>query len=119
MPDSSTCDKAEPMTDLHPLVESNMTLTHDGQCGTKGHELVPRACIHCGLTIHQIAADKPGGFQLRETPNEMRETISQAKRYVKQGEKQISEQTEELNAYKSELMRLEKKLAAIECQNDG
>ena len=61
------------MIELNELVDKHLILTNDGECDEKGHELIPRACVHCGLTIHQISDANGGMLPIRETPAERAE----------------------------------------------
>ena len=58
---------------IDKLVKKHLILTTDMDCYDKGHELISRACIHCGLTIHQIADANDGVLPMRSTPQERRE----------------------------------------------
>jgi hypothetical protein len=61
------------MTELTKIVVNHLILTDDGKCAVEGHELIPRACIHCGLTIHQISDANNGVLPMRDTADERAE----------------------------------------------
>jgi hypothetical protein len=61
------------MVELNKTVDKHLRLTLDDNCDAEGHELIQRACIHCGLTIHQISAANNGVLPMRTTPQERRE----------------------------------------------
>ena len=54
---------------IDPLVMEHLILTHDEGCDNEGHELISRACIHCGLTIHQISDANGGVLPIRDSPS--------------------------------------------------
>jgi hypothetical protein len=63
------------MSELDKLVDKHLTLTNDDLCDSMGHELISRACVHCGLTIHQISDANDGVLPMRETPQRHAEEI--------------------------------------------
>ena len=65
------------MIELDKLVGKHLTLTQDGKCDKEGHELISRACVHCGLTIHQISDANDHTIPLRDTPAERAERLHQ------------------------------------------
>ena len=77
------------MTELAIIVEDHLTLTNDGKCAAEGHELIPRACIHCGLTIHQISDANNGILPMRNTPAERAEHKHFLERQLKHAEKAV------------------------------
>jgi hypothetical protein len=76
---------------LDKLVEKHLTLTNDDLCDCMGHELISRACVHCGLTIHQIADANNGVLPMRESPQERRELRSHLKRRIADAQAIITE----------------------------
>jgi hypothetical protein len=56
------------MFEYDKTVDTHLFLTSDGKCDKEGHELIPRACIHCGLTIHEISDANDGVLPMRDTP---------------------------------------------------
>jgi hypothetical protein len=93
-------EKDKTMTELDKLVEQHLTLTNDGKCDDDGHELISRACVHCGLTIHQIAEVNDGVLPMRDTPQERAERKSLLERDLKNAQETVT--------------RIERHLAALE-----
>jgi hypothetical protein len=79
------------MTELDKLVERHLALSYDMDCDEKGHELISRACVHCGLTIHQISKANNGVLPMRTTPQERKELRSHLKRRITDAQAIITE----------------------------
>jgi hypothetical protein len=79
------------MTELDKLVKRHLALSDDMDCDEKGHELISRACVHCGLTIHQISDINNGVLPMRTTPQERKELRSHLKRRITDAQAIITE----------------------------
>ena len=93
----------------HPMVRNNMVLNPDGKCDTEGHDLIPRACIHCGLTIHQIADVNDGRLPMRDTPQNTRDTIRLTKGRLKHAQNMAAEAKKSVADIEKHLAKLEEK----------
>ena len=87
------------MTKLDKTVDKHLKLTLDDNCDAEGHELIQRACIHCGLTIHQISEANNGVLPMRATPQERRELRDVLKRRLADAQAIVTETEGQLDAY--------------------
>jgi hypothetical protein len=83
-----------------------VTLTNDGKCNDEGHELLPRLCIHCGMTIHEISDANSGALPMREAPDMIQEQIDQYERFIKNGVDRIDKAEKSLVDDKAQLKKL-------------
>ena len=91
---------------MHKMVKNHLKLTEDGECEAFGHELIPRACIHCGMTIHEIANANEGYILTRQTPDKIANTIKYWEREIESIEEDIhvrSDKIEEIQGFINEL----------------
>ena len=75
----------------HELVKKHLVLDEDGKCTILGHTLIPRACVHCGMTIHEISDANDHLLPLRESPSE----IAERREMIEIELKRLKERTEE------------------------
>jgi hypothetical protein len=94
--------------ELTEIVLKYLTLTDDGKCAAEGHELIPRACIHCGLTIHQISDANDGILPMRDTPTERAEHKDFLVRQLKHAEKAVDSAIESRIIIQKKLEKMEK-----------
>jgi hypothetical protein len=76
----------------------HLSLTHDGKCDKEGHELIPRACIHCGMTLHEISDANDNTVPLRDTPADRAETKRQTEKRLKRAQDAVVEIEQQLEA---------------------
>jgi hypothetical protein len=84
-------ERNEIMEKTDTRVDNHLILTNDGKCGEEGHELIPRACIHCGMTIHQISDANNSTIPTRDTPAERAERKKMIDFQLKCAEDAVSE----------------------------
>ena len=89
----------------HELVKKHLKLDNDGVCAAVGHTLIPRACVHCGLTIHEISDANNGRLPMRDSPTERAERKAALLRDKKRLEKErecLEQRIEEVKGFLKE-----------------